>query len=235
MIVADRKPFEEILRLVDEAEHVLVMGCGTCVAVCLAGGDQEAQVLTAQLEMAAHMAGRTLEVETATVQRQCEVEFLDAVAEQVAGCDLVVSLGCGAGTQLCAERFEPVRVVPAVDTRFVGANVEAGIWEETCQACGDCVLHLTGGICPIARCSKSLLNGPCGGSCDGHCEIDDKVPCGWQLIHDRLRAIGRLALLDEVIPPKNWRQSRHGGPRRREVERARDSQELLQEGEPVRH
>jgi len=91
---------------------------------------------------------------------------------------------------------------------------EQGVWAERCAACGDCILGLTGGICPIARCSKSLLNGPCGGSSKGKCEVNDQTDCAWQLIYDRLAGQGRLDLLMEIRPPKNWKASRDGGPRK---------------------
>ena len=115
----------------------------------------------------------------------------------------------------------PVPVVPAVNTTFLGAALEQGVWAERCQGCGDCVLEITGGICPIARCSKSLLNGPCGGSSEGKCEIDPEVDCGWQLIYDRLSALGKLENLNRMLPARDWSTSRDGGPRRRVVEELR--------------
>jgi hypothetical protein len=96
----------------------------------------------------------------------------------------------------------------------MGLPVKQGEWEERCQACGNCVLDKTGGICPIARCSKQLLNGPCGGSQGWRCEIGHEVPCAWQLIWDRMNALGLRAQLMEVEPPKDWSSSRDGGPRR---------------------
>jgi hypothetical protein len=149
-----------------------------------------------------------------TVQRQCEWEYLDEIAEQVKNVDVVLSLGCGVGVQAIAEHFPNAWVVPGLNTKFMGLPTEQGVWAERCAACGDCILGLTGGICPIARCSKSLLNGPCGGSLDGHCEIDAQVPCGWQLIYDRLKSMGKLEVLMNIQAPKNWRTSRDGGPRK---------------------
>jgi hypothetical protein len=101
-----------------------------------------------------------------------------------------------------------------LNTSFLGLPKEQGVWAERCAACGDCILHLTGGICPIARCSKSLLNGPCGGSEDGHCEIDPEVDCAWQLIYDRLTSMNKTHVLLNIQPPKNWKTSRDGGPRK---------------------
>jgi hypothetical protein len=128
--------------------------------------------------------------------------------------DAVLSLGCGVGVQALAERFPNKRVIPALNTAFMGMPTRDGNWEERCQACGNCVLDKTGGICPIARCSKQLLNGPCGGSQEGRCEIDPDVPCAWQQIWDRMNSLGLQEQLLAVEPPKDWSTSRDGGPRR---------------------
>jgi ferredoxin len=214
MIVAEQKSLNEIKQLIGSAKNVLVVGCGTCVTVCFAGGSREAAILAASLRMASKLDGGPKSVSDVTVQRQCEWEYLDSITDQIKEAELVVSLGCGIGVQAIAEHFPETWVVPALNTSFLGLPTEQGIWMERCAACGDCVLGLTGGICPIARCSKSLLNGPCGGSVDGHCEIDPEVPCAWQLIYDRLSSMGRLEFMTEIQPAKNWRTSRDGGPRR---------------------
>ncbi len=214
MIIAEQKPLSEIKQLVGDAQKVLVVGCGTCVTVCFAGGEREAAILATSLRMASKLDGNAKEVTEVTVQRQCEWEYLDPIAEQVQQADVVLSLGCGVGVQAIVERFPTAWVVPGLNTKFLGLPTEQGVWAERCAACGDCILGITGGICPIARCSKSLLNGPCGGSEGGHCEIDPEVPCGWQLIYDRLKSMGRLEVLFEVQPPKNWRTARDGGPRK---------------------
>jgi len=214
MITAEQKPLEEIQGLIGDAKKVLVVGCGTCVTVCFAGGDREAQIMSASLRMASKLNGHPQEVTDVTVQRQCEWEYLDEIEKEIADADIVLSLACGIGVQAIAEHFPDTWVVPGLNTTFLGLPTEQGVWEERCAACGDCILGLTGGICPIARCSKSLLNGPCGGSEDGHCEIDPDVPCAWQLIYDRLTSMGKQDLLLELQPPKNWQVSRDGGPRK---------------------
>jgi len=184
------------------------------VTVCFAGGAREAAILAASLRMASKLDGDPKDVTDVTVQRQCEWEYLDTIAEQVNNADLVLSLGCGVGVQAIAEHFPKAWVVPGLNTSFLGLPVEQGVWVERCAACGDCILGLTAGVCPIARCSKSLLNGPCGGSQDGHCEVNEDIPCAWQLIYDRLNSLNKLELLFEIRPPKNWRTSRDGGPRK---------------------
>ncbi len=214
MIVAEQKPLEEIKGLLAEAQRVLVVGCGTCVTVCFAGGEKEASVLGSLLRMSSRLDGQAQAVTEVTVQRQCEWEYLDAIREPVEQADVVLSLGCGVGVQALAERYPQARVVPGLNTSFMGMPLEQGVWAERCAACGSCVLGLTGGICPIARCSKQLLNGPCGGSARGKCEVSPEIDCAWQLIYDKLKAQGRLNLLLEIQPPKDWRTSRDGGPRK---------------------
>ncbi|HEY47840.1 MAG: hypothetical protein AMJ88_01575 [Anaerolineae bacterium SM23_ 63] len=214
MIVAEQKPLEEIRDLIDEANNVLVVGCGTCVTVCFAGGEKEAGILATSLRMKTKLDGKPKDVTHTTVQRQCEWEYIDPLKDQIGEVDAVISLGCGIGVQALAERYPDAVVVPGLNTSFLGLPTEQGVWEERCAACGECILGLTGGICPIARCAKQLLNGPCGGSQEGLCEINPETPCAWQLIYEKLAAQDRLHLLMEIQPPKDWSTSRDGGPRK---------------------
>ncbi len=123
-------------------------------------------------------------------------------------------LACGVGPQTIVEFYPDTIVLPGLNTTFYGMPKEQGFFVEFCGGCGNCVLDKTAGICPIVRCSKSMLNGPCGGSQDGKCEVNKEIDCGWQLIYDRLKAQGRLDAMDEVLPPKDWTPARHGGPRK---------------------
>jgi ferredoxin len=214
MIVAEQKPLDEIKSLIAEVQNVLVVGCGTCVTVCFAGGEKEAGILASSLRMATKLEDHPVNVEHVTVQRQCEWEYIDPLADSIQQVDAVLSLGCGIGVQALAERFPDAFVIPGLNTTFMGLPTEQGVWEERCAACGDCILGLTGGICPIARCAKQLLNGPCGGSQGGECEIDSDTPCAWQLIYDKLKSQDRLHMLLEIQPPKDWSTSRDGGPRK---------------------
>lgn len=214
MIVGEQKPLEEIKELVADYERILVLGCGTCVTVCFTGGEKEVGILASSLRMAIKIDGQGKVFDEDTVQRQCEWEFLDAVEQEIKEHDLILSMACGIGVQAIVERFPQARVAPAINTTFLGLPEEHGLWTERCAACGECVLHQTAGVCPIARCAKSLMNGPCGGSQDGKCEIDPEVPCAWQLIYDRLKAQGRLDQMLEITPARDWSTSRDGGPRR---------------------
>jgi len=214
MIIAEQKPLADVKAMLAGYQKVLVAGCGTCVTVCLAGGEKEVGILASALRMATKLDGNGVDFDEVTVQRQCEWEYIDPLADRLKDYDAVLSLGCGIGVQTLAERFPDKRVLPGLNTTFLGLPTEQGVWEERCQACGNCILDQTGGICPIARCSKQLLNGPCGGSQNGECEIDPEVPCAWQLIWERMSALELLDQLMVVQPPKDWSTSRDGGPRR---------------------
>lgn len=214
MIVAEQKPLEEILELLGDAPRVLIVGCGTCVTVCFAGGEKQVRILGSTLRMKSQLDGHPMQVDEVTVQRQCEWEYIDPLRKRLEKHDVVLSLACGIGVQAMNERFPDTTTLPGLNTSFLGMPSEQGVWEERCQACGDCILGLTFGICPIARCSKQLLNGPCGGSQNGVCEVDADITCAWQLIWERAVKLGRLDQLLEIQPPKNWAPSRHGGPRK---------------------
>ncbi len=214
MIVAEQKQLEEIKSFIAEAERVLIIGCGTCVTVCFAGGTKEAAILGSSLRMATRLNGDEKVIDEITVQRQCEWEYIDPLESKLDDYDLVVSLGCGIGVQTLAERFPTKHILPGLNTSFLGFPSEQGIWEERCQACGNCILHLTGAICPISRCSKQLLNGPCGGSQNGECEINPEIPCAWELIWERMKTLGTQDQMLDIQPPKDWSSSRDGGPRR---------------------
>jgi ferredoxin len=213
MITAVQKPFAEIQAMVAGYANLLVLGCGTCVTVCMAGGEKETGILASTLRLANREKGVKMQITEATIERQCDREFFDPVREQVEAADAVLSLACGVGVQFASEVFAGKRVLPGLNTRFYGTTEKQGVWSERCAGCGTCVLDRFGGVCPIARCSKSLLNGPCGGSQEGMCEVDqENIECGWQLIYDRMKLLGLLHLLEDNQPIKDWRTGRDGGP-----------------------
>ena len=215
MIVAERKPLAEIVANVRDVGEVMIVGCNTCVAVCLAGGEKEVAVLGSALRLALREVNPPIRIAERCIDRQCEEEFNEALAPELGEYDLILSMACGVGVQTLAEQFPDAIVYPALNTSFMGRPEELGIWSERCAGCGDCVLDKFGGVCPVARCSKSLLNGPCDGSENGKCEVDpENTDCAWQLIYDRLTRFGQLDRLSIIEPIKDWSTSRHGGPRK---------------------
>jgi ferredoxin len=214
MIVGKQKPLEEIWDMVKDHKKLLIFGCNTCVAVCHEGGNKEAEILASMLRMHAKQEGVDIEIKNGGIERQCEHEFFESATEQVGWADAVLSLACGAGVQFTSEKWSEKPILPGLNTTFVGVVEGPGVFTERCLMCGDCILHLTGGICPVSRCSKSLLNGPCGGSAGGKCEISNEVDCAWDMIVRKKMEQGRLDELMEFRPAKDWVTARDGGPRK---------------------
>jgi hypothetical protein len=214
MIIAQQKPLPSVIGILGSHENVLVVGCRSCTAICLAGGEKEVGVLSEALRLHSEVHGKGWDITEITLERACEKEWVGQLREVIKDRDCVISLACGVGAQVIQEMNPSVRVVPGLDTSNMGAPEEQGVFLEKCGGCGDCVLHLTGGICPVARCAKSLMNGPCGGSQEGKCEISPDTPCAWDQIYHSLERLGRPELIEVVIPPKDWRPSRSGGPRK---------------------
>lgn len=215
MIVADRKRVPEIRDMIKNHSRVLLVGCGTCVTVCLAGGEREVGILGSALRMSLKLNGnKCVRVDECTIERQCEDAFIDALAPRVGEYDAICSLGCGAGVQALAERFPTTPIYPGLNTQFIGILESQGVWTEKCAGCGNCRLGEFAGICPITRCAKRQLNGPCGGSRDGRCEVNENVDCAWQLIYDRAKALGILDTLDSSAALQDWSTGLDGGPRK---------------------
>lgn len=205
MIVARRKPLEELKNQIKDYKKVLNVGCGTCVAVCLAGGEKEVAVLNAELDMARKMDNNPIEIDAVTLERQCDREYLAELDSFAKNYEAILSMACGVGVQFLAERFPDIPVFPAVDTSGLAVNQDVGWYEERCRSCESCVLGQTGGICPVTMCAKGLYNGPCGGTNNGSCEIHTDQPCAWYMIYERLEKQGRLDCIHAFIPVQDWK------------------------------
>ncbi|HEY48463.1 MAG TPA: hypothetical protein G4O13_00275 [Dehalococcoidia bacterium] len=206
MIVAEQKTLEEIRRMITPYARVLILGCGTCMTVCDAGGEREVSFLHNALRVAQAKSGNgTHTFSEYTLKRQCDPEFLDVLSDQITDVDTVLSLGCGIGVQAIAERYPDLPVLPGVNTSFMGMAKELGVWDERCAACGDCRLEETAGICPITRCTKGILNGPCAGTKDGKCEANKDMDCAWVLIYKRLERLEQLEKMRRYYPMRNFR------------------------------
>ena len=205
MIIAEKKPFEEITgSLFDKYKNILVVGCKGCVAVCLAGGEKETNLLASELTLATKVTHSDMTFEKITLDRQCDMEFLEEIEKDIGKYDAILSLACGAGVQFMAEKYPSKPVIPAVNTTFIGVNRALGVYEERCRACGNCVLEMTAGICPVTMCSKSIYNGPCGGTNQTSCEVDPNQACAWHMIYTRLSEQNRLENILEVKPATDW-------------------------------
>jgi ferredoxin len=214
MIVAEKKPIEEIIDEVKDFQKLLIAGCNECVTVCEAGGKKEVGIMASALRMYFTKEGKKTDIDEVTLERQCDHEYLEEIRDRIDQYDAVLSLACGVGVQFVAEKYFSTPVFPGVNTCFMGAAEERGVWSERCQGCGQCILGKTAGICPISRCAKRLLNGPCGGSTKGKCEISKDLDCAWQLIIDRLKELDRFDEYEQIMPIKDWSTERAGGPRK---------------------
>jgi ferredoxin len=209
--ITEQKPLEEISEALSGVEKVYLVGCGTCATMCHTGGKSEVLDMKEKLEAAGKKVTGWMVVPTA-----CDELTRDALeenAKEVEEADAILAMTCAFGVQTIT-LYTDKPVYPSLNTLFVGKEETPGHFIEICMQCGNCILAKTAGICPLVRCAKSLLNGPCGGSVDGKCEISPDVPCAWQMIYDRLAALGQLDKLEEIVPIRDWSTSSAGGPRR---------------------
>ena len=205
MIVAEQKPLEEIWRMISPYQRVLIVGCGTCMTVCDAGGESEVTFLNNALRVAQAKSDEGNHTFSEYVlKRQCDPEFVEMLKDKIGEVDAILSLGCGIGVQAIAERYPDMPVLPGVNTSFMGMAKEGGVWDERCAACGECRLEETGGICPITRCTKGILNGPCAGTKNGKCEANKDMDCAWVLIYQRLERLQQLDKMRRYYPPRNF-------------------------------
>lgn len=202
MIISRKKPFEAVLKELEDAKSVFLVGCGDCATVCETGGEEQVK------EMAEKLSGEGKEVtgsvimEAGCIELDVKKEFR-AHKEEFENADAVLVMSCGAGTQ-AARSATDKPVFPSNDSLFLGNVMRVGQFEEKCRLCGDCLLEMTGSICPVTRCHKGILNGPCGGTNDGKCEVDPDKDCAWTLIYQQLEKEGKLSKMKEYQPPKNW-------------------------------
>ena len=211
MIVTTQKPLDELLGFISPyGSDILVAGCDGCTQPTR--GVKEAETLAQLLELGGRSGGKNFTFKTMTVAKQCDDYLVnDVVKPELDGVAAVLSLACGIGVGTLAQLFPEVPVFPAQNTHFMGAESrEESILQEMCGGCGECRLGLTGGVCPVVRCSKGLLNGQCGGSKNGKCELSPDKDCGWVLIYEALKRQGKLENLKEFLPARdfqltNWR------------------------------
>ncbi|MBN1841638.1 MAG: methylenetetrahydrofolate reductase C-terminal domain-containing protein [Deltaproteobacteria bacterium] len=201
MIIAEQKPFAEIQDMIAPYGKLLLVGCGTCMTFCSAGGPDEVNKLAEAL----YSENKDRLIEKTNIPRQCSMKFIDRLEKKIHDTEAILSMACGNGVQAVASRFPEKPVLPALNTRFIGIKEEPGVWTEMCTACGDCILWRTGGICPVTRCAKGLLNGPCGGASEGRCEVSKDRPCAWQQIYHALKRLNMLHYLKEKPQVKDWR------------------------------
>ena len=187
MIITQKKPIEELLDMLGGAQTVALVGCGSCATACATGGEQQIAELKGILEARGMRVVATAISDYCCMHLKTRTVLKPVIAAEP---EAVVAMSCGDGVQVIAQ-YCKCPVYPSNNTLFLGESVKMGLFEEACHMCGDCMLGQTGGICPISRCAKSLVNGPCGGSKTGRCEVNPDNPCAWVEIYNRLVALGQ--------------------------------------------
>ncbi|ABR48183.1 conserved hypothetical protein [Alkaliphilus metalliredigens QYMF] len=210
MIISQNKPFEEVLAFLENSEKIIIVGCSECATVCKVGGETEVQEMKEMLEE----EGKKV-LGTTILSPACNLlnsrKDMKQFKEELKETDAILSLACGDGTQTVAKVAKP-EVYPGSDTMFIGEIERIGQFEEACKACGECELGWTAAICPITKCAKGLVNGPCGGAKDKKCEVSNDNDCAWLLIYDKLKDLGKLENMMSMREPKNFEKG--NAPRR---------------------
>ena len=205
MIVIKRKPLEEILGYIEGHDKILVLGCQECPYGCATAGGDAVKRLAEEIKNKMRDLGKSIEILEKTLIRLCELRYVKGINDLIKEVKAVVTLSCGVGVNLIADIYSEIEVYPGMNTLFLGAELREGIYIEKCRACGDCIVGYTAGLCPITRCPKNMLNGPCGGSKNGVCEVRKGLPCVWYQIIKRLKKRGKLEKLMEIWEAKDWR------------------------------
>jgi len=198
--ITQQKSEEEILRLLEGLGRVFIIGCGTCVTLTHTGGEPEVEAMKERLSDKGKLitGGVVLPVACDNLTG----DALSKYGQQIAQADVLFIMTCAFGVQTVARQLKKL-VVPALDTLFIGKETALGQFDEICLQCGACILGETGGICPVTSCHKGLVNGPCGGTNNGKCEIDSSKDCAWTLIYNRLKELGTLDTMRRFQQPRN--------------------------------
>jgi ferredoxin len=198
--ITRQKSEQEIARLLDGFGRVFIIGCGTCTTLTRTGGEPEVRAMKGQLTDQGRLVTGAMVVPVAC--DNLTVEALEENGQQIDQADVLLIMTCAFGVQTIARQLNKM-VVPALDTLFIGKENGVGTFDEICTQCGTCILGETGGICPVTSCHKGLVNGPCGGTDNGKCEIDPEKDCAWTLIYNRLKELGRLDSMQVLQKPRN--------------------------------
>ncbi len=205
MIITEKKEYKKILESLKGTDSIYVVGCGRCATSCSTGGEEQVMDIAASLKKDGKKITGSYVIE-APCDERLVLKFSRAEAAKIKKADALLVLGCGAGVQTISDVVK-LPTFPALESIFLGKTKSLGRFYELCVMCGDCALDETGGICPVARCSKHLMNGPCGGSYKGKCEVDQSLDCAWYLIFERLKELNQFDKVRKFQKPKDRSKS----------------------------
>ena len=205
MIITKQKKFEDLLNSVGK-DPVFIVGCNECATLCHTGGEEEVLAMKDAFEKKQVCVSGWVILEPACHLNN-DKRLLRSFKEELSKSKKILVLACGNGVQTITEIFDDKDIISGTDTLFLGEIKRVNEFDKRCDMCGECLLDLFGDLCPVSRCPKSMLNGPCGGAKGGKCEINPDIDCVWDQIYNRLKQSGKLHLLDEIQKPKDWSKS----------------------------
>lgn len=205
MIITRQKDFNDLLSVIKNGP-VFIIGCSECATLCHTGGEEEVLSMKKVLEKKNIQTTGWVVLEPAC-HLQNDKRLLKEHKKEIDKAKKILVLACGNGVQTVSEIIDDTEIITGTDTLFLGEIKRASDFEKRCEMCGECIIDLFEGVCPVSRCPKSMLNGPCGGSIGGKCEVDNEIDCIWDIIYKHLKEKGQLHKLKEIKEPKDWAKS----------------------------
>jgi ferredoxin len=203
MIITKKRDFKDLMENIKNYKSFFLLGCSECATLCGTGGEPELSSMKEALEAEGKKVTGTFVAKTGCQVLGTKVE-LKKYKDELDRADCILVMSCGAGTQSAVEVYKDKPVYPTNDSMFLGNMSRMQMFDERCSLCGKCILDKTGGICPVTACPKGLLNGPCGGTNEGKCEVSTDIECAWVRIYERLKRIDRLDDMRQIATPKDW-------------------------------
>jgi hypothetical protein len=211
MIITAQKKFDDIKGMLGDAKSVYLVGCSLCSTTCKTGGEKELEAMAEDLVKAGYKVSGQKVLDPACNMLDVK-RFAREQKNELGESAAVLCFTCGGGTQAVAEIITDIRVMPAADTLFQGEITKVSLndrqFEQKCSLCGECTLMDTAAICPVTRCPKGLMNGPCGGIKNGKCEVNNEIDCAWLKIYEKMKKTGQTEKLRNIVPPKDHRKGK---------------------------
>ncbi len=203
MIVTKKRELKDLMENIKNYNSFFLIGCSECAALCATGGEPELKAMKETLEADGRKVTGTFVAKTGCQVLGTKIE-LKQFKDELAQTDCILVMSCGAGTQTAVDLYKDKPVYPTNDSLFLGNMTRLQMFDQRCSLCGQCILDKTGGICPVTACPKGLLNGPCGGTNEGKCEVSSDIECAWVRIYNRMKNIDQLEDMKKVAEPKDW-------------------------------
>lgn len=200
MIITVPKNFSDLLIQTTDKDKIFIVGCAGCATKCNTGSESAVLEITENFKQNSRIVNGFAILDTACDIRVARKDLIKN--NKFLESTIIVALTCGAGIQ-AIEKITDLKIIAGLDGLFVGTTERIGVYNQYCSTCGQCIVDKTAGICPVTRCSKGLINGPCGGFVNGKCEVDQEKDCAWVLIYEKLKKTNSVNMIkDTYLPPR---------------------------------